>query len=95
MRYKEPASLVEIINYIDQTLKRTDLPVDDIAGNIVGATLGNNSIEVRELFGDFPELYEITELAASLELTEKNAPYPHQQWDELIRAFDRLKERLV
>lgn len=90
---KMPESISEIVNHIELTLRRTDIPVDDIAGSIVAVTLGNNSIEVRDYFDELPELHTVAELAADLELTEAHVrPYP--QWNELLEEFEKLKKRL-
>ena len=90
MTYIEPTSLKEIVIYVESVISQTDnLSSEDIASSIVGATLANNSIEVEDLYKEFPELLDVAETAADLEFQ-----YTSWQWNKLIENFEKLKEKV-
>lgn len=91
--YTPPKNLREMLDYIKETIRRMDngeLWRGDAAGNIVGATLCNNTCECEQFYEQYPDLETLVELAADLEtedeIPEAN-PYPGRSSRALSDAW--------
>lgn len=101
-KYTEPKNLRETLDYIKMTIRRMDdgeIWRGDAAGNIVGATLCNNTYEFEEYAEQYPDMITLTDLAADLELEEETPETIHShatsfEWLTLRTLVERL-DKLV
>lgn len=103
MTYIEPKNLSEIITYVDTTIRRVnegEISIATGASNIVGATLANNSVDVRTLCEAYPALEDLAEYSADTEVYDDDIYVrPNQglekpvdgRWEDVQDAFRRLR----
>lgn len=107
--YREPETFAAVLTAIEQSIRRqmeAELTISVASANIVGVTLANNSMEIRNYFEHFPELVDLTELAADLEwqaedyssegatiTKEEHDQWVQECWQKLKDAFETIKAR--
>lgn len=101
--YTPPKNLREILDYIKKTIQRVDngeLWRGDAAGNIVGATLANNTCRCEQFYEQHPDLETLVEIAAELETEDTDLAtgpaqtlseaWAEERWHELRVLLAKL-----
>lgn len=88
------------MNYIGEMIlcaEHEDV-TDRVASNIVGDTIANNTVDVRQYYDKYPALETIVELAADLEVmsdyTGELRHYVDEDWSKLVDTYRWLSYRI-
>jgi hypothetical protein len=106
--YIEPKTLNEVLRAIEDVIEQVNSRGDigKASWRITSLTLANNSLEIEDFYGRFPELLDLTDIAADLEwqaedyspegaaiTKEEHDQWVQESWQKLKDAFEATKTR--
>lgn len=107
-QFVQPNTFAAILASIEQSIARQsrgEIDIEQASVNIVGVTLGNESLEIQDFYDDFPVLVDVVEGAADLEwqtgydpsgamiTKEEHDQWVQEYWQKLKGAFEATKKR--
>lgn len=91
-KFQQPSSLLEIVDALEAIIAEVPGISKQMAATdiVYGILYGNNAVDVRTFFDDYPELQTIAEAAADLEYQDDDL-----FWNTIVNVTRQLRARLT